>query len=58
MLEKLSFDAKRYNLKVIAGDFNVWAEEWGSKCKGTNTARNIPVPEYGTYQESTWSTVC
>lgn len=32
LMDKIADEAKRFHPKIIAGDFNAWAEEWGSRC--------------------------
>lgn len=39
MLDKIVDDARRKKPTIIAGDFNAWATEWGSRC--TNNRGNI-----------------
>ena len=31
LISKIATDARRYKPNIIAGDFNAWAEEWGSR---------------------------
>ena len=34
LLDRLVMDARKHSHRVLAGDFNAWAAEWGSKKTG------------------------